>query len=59
MAPRATTSVVQASKGYPAVPAEAVGHLADRYGGEARALMTLIKDDPSSRPSRWCRAFPT
>ena len=40
-------SVVQASKGYPAVPAEAVEHLADRYGGEARALFGLIQGDPT------------
>ena len=40
-------SVAAAAAAYPAVPAELAAHLADRYGGEARALMGLIQTDPS------------
>jgi glycerol-3-phosphate dehydrogenase len=40
-------SVAAASKGYPAVPPDAVEHLANRYGGEARALFGLVQSDPS------------
>ena len=40
-------SVASAASGYPAVPSSAVQHLADRYGGEARAVMGLIETDPS------------
>ena len=38
-------SVARASAGYPAVPPEAVEHLANRYGGEARAVFGLIQAD--------------
>jgi len=40
-------SVQRAASGYPAVPRSAVEHLADRYGGEARALFGLIQADPT------------
>ncbi len=40
-------SVAKAAAGYPAVPPEAVDHLAGRYGGEARALFGMIQSDPS------------
>jgi glycerol-3-phosphate dehydrogenase len=40
-------SVVAASRGYPALQAEAVEHLANRYGGEARALFGLVQSDPA------------
>jgi glycerol-3-phosphate dehydrogenase len=39
-------SVVAAAKAYPAVSPESVEHLANRYGGEARALFGLIQSDP-------------
>jgi glycerol-3-phosphate dehydrogenase len=41
------TSVIAAAAGYPVVGPEAARHLADRYGGEARALMGLIQTDPT------------
>ena len=40
-------TVATAAGGYPAVPPSVVGHLAGRYGGEARALMGLIQTDPT------------
>lgn len=39
-------SLPQAATAYPAVDAALVTHLGDRYGGEARALMALIQQDP-------------
>ncbi len=41
------SSALDAALGYPAVDTAVAGHLADRYGGEARALMGLIQTDPS------------
>jgi glycerol-3-phosphate dehydrogenase len=40
-------SVVTASSAYPSVTTVAARHLADRYGGEARALMGMIESDPT------------
>lgn len=40
-------SVAQAAKGYSAVDPAIVEHLANRYGGETRALFGLIQSDPS------------
>jgi glycerol-3-phosphate dehydrogenase len=40
-------SVVDAASAYPSVTAAAARHLADRYGGEARALMGMIESDPT------------
>lgn len=37
----------RAARSFPAVPKESIGHLAGRYGGEARALFTLIEADPT------------
>jgi glycerol-3-phosphate dehydrogenase len=40
-------SVVTASSAYPSVTTTAARHLADRYGGEARALMGMVESDPT------------
>jgi glycerol-3-phosphate dehydrogenase len=40
-------SVVAASRAYPSVTGELAQHLADRYGGESRALMGMIESDPT------------
>jgi len=40
-------TVVRAATGYPAVTPTMAEHLADRFGGEARALMGLIQSDSS------------
>ncbi len=40
-------SVATAAGAYPSVPPGSVEHLANRYGGEARAVMGLIEADPS------------
>lgn len=40
-------SVALAAAGFPHTPASSVQHLAERYGGEARAVMSLIETDPT------------
>ncbi len=40
-------SVAHAARSYPAVPRDHIEHLANRYGGEARALFGLIQSDPT------------
>jgi glycerol-3-phosphate dehydrogenase len=39
-------TAVSAARGYPAVSPQLAEHLADRYGGEARALMGMVQTDP-------------
>ena len=40
-------SVPLAAAGFPHTPPSSVQHLAQRYGGEARAVMSLIETDPT------------
>ncbi len=40
-------TVLEARASFPAVPVHTAEHLAGRYGGEARALMAMIQNDPT------------
>jgi glycerol-3-phosphate dehydrogenase len=40
-------TVLEARSTFPSVPVHTAEHLASRYGGEARALMAMIENDPT------------
>ncbi|MCZ7630115.1 MAG: hypothetical protein M5U19_14190 [Microthrixaceae bacterium] len=40
-------TVLAAGRAFPSVPVHTAEHLASRYGGEARALMAMIDQDPT------------